>query len=76
MDKYNYNVEFKFKPDNHKTSLNFDSWIGKDRQKIRVCLKCKEKIIIGELPKNSIAESELPVVPPATMVNGKLIYLH
>ena len=39
LDKYNYNVEFNFKPNNHKTSLNIDSWIGKEHKKIRVCLK-------------------------------------
>ena len=27
LDKYNYNVEFNFNPDDHKTSLNIGSWI-------------------------------------------------
>ena len=56
-------------------SLNFDSWVNSAIKKIRVCLKCKASINFNKLPECSLAESELPIIPPAFIENNKLEYL-
>ena len=45
------------------------------KKQIRVCNKCKTAISKNQLPEMSLAESELPIIPPALLENNRLVYL-
>ena len=75
IKNHDYNKNYQNGEDNFKSSLNFDSWVNSAIKKIRVCLKCKASINFNKLPECSLAESELPIIPPAFIGNNKLEYL-
>ena len=75
IKKHDYNKDYESQEDNSKSSLNFDSWVTSPNKKIRVCLKCKASINSKKLPESSLAQSELPIIPPAFIINNKLEYL-
>ena len=72
IKKLDYNKNYQNQGNNFKSSLNFDSWVNSATKKIRVCLKCKASINSNKLPECSLAESELPIIPPAFIVNNIL----
>ena len=75
IKKHDYNKDLKNTIDTCKSSLNFNSWETIENNKLRICLKCKAAINKNKLPETSIAESELPIIPPALFKKGHLIYL-
>ena len=75
IEKHDYNEELNKRAEDYESSLNFNSWIGSDHKKLRVCMKCKKAINNNCLPEMSIAESELPVIPPASIKKGVVEYL-